>query len=92
MSMLSTAMDSVPLFPTLSECPLTICRDLAAAALAQAETMAPAMMGGKKRVDANDEGALAAARAAVDKVNQENHSLWRHVLVGIDRGEFANGC
>jgi hypothetical protein len=44
-------------------------------------------MGGKKSVDANDEGALAAAQAAVEKVNQENHSLWRHVLVGIDRGE-----
>jgi len=45
------------------------------------------MLGGKRRVDANDEGALKAAKAAVDKLNQENHSLWRHVLVGIDRGK-----
>ena len=49
----------------------------------------PATLGGKRRVDSQDEGALKAAAAAVDKLNQENHSLWRHVLVGIDRGEAA---
>ncbi|KAA0145991.1 hypothetical protein FNF27_06880 [Cafeteria roenbergensis] len=53
----------------------------------------PATLGGKRRVDSQDEGALKAAAAAVDKLNQENHSLWRHVLVGIDRGtkQVVNG-
>jgi hypothetical protein len=41
-------------------------------------------------VDANDEGALAAAKVAVDELNKRNFSLWRHVLVGIDKGESSS--